>query len=206
MKTKIYFTSDWHVGHTNVLDFDNRPFKDLGEMHEKLVKNFNMLVPDHGITYFLGDMGLCSSGLLKSIIDQLKGTKVLIRGNHDGKMISMYNAGFDIVLDKAQITVGKNIITMSHCPLYGVYRENTSGMRNQTGEENWHGEERHKDKYTFNDFGQVHLHGHIHSPNGGKSERVLGRQMDIGVTANKYKPVSLDQVQSFISSLTEFKL
>lgn len=199
---KLYFTSDWHIGHKNVLEFDQRPFKDLDEMHEALIKNFNMLVPDHGITYFLGDMGLCSAGLLKSVIDRLNGTKVLVRGNHDGNMGTMYNAGFDVVIDKAQITLGKTIITMSHCPLYGVYREDTTGMRNSDGTENWHGEEKHKNRFSFPDFGQVHLHGHIHSPNGGKSQRILGNQMDVGVPANKYKPVSIDQVQSFISSLT----
>jgi calcineurin-like phosphoesterase family protein len=202
MKTKLYFSSDWHIGHKNCLEFDKRPFKDLDEMHETLIKNFNMLVPDHGITYFLGDMGLCSNGLLRSVIDGLKGTKILVRGNHDGKMDSMYNAGFDVVLDKAQITLGKTIITMSHCPLYGVYREDTTGMRGSDGTENWHGEKKHRNRYTFEDFGQVHLHGHIHSPNSGKSTKILNNQFDVGVPANAYKPVSIDTIQSFISSLT----
>jgi calcineurin-like phosphoesterase family protein len=206
MKTKLYWTSDWHIGHKNVLAFDNRPFKDLDEMHTVLIKNFNMFVPDHGITYFLGDMGLCSNGLLKSVIDQLKGTKILVRGNHDGKMDSMYNAGFDVVIDKAQITIGKTIITMSHCPLYDVYRENTFDMKGANGTENWHGEGKHRNKYTFEDFGQAHLHGHIHSPNGGKSQKILGNQYDIGVCANKYKPVSFDTIQSFISNLTSYPI
>jgi len=106
------------------------------------------------------------------------------------------------VLDKAQITLGKTIITMSHCPLYGVYRENTTGMRGSDGTENWHGEKKHRNRYTFEDFGQVHLHGHIHSPNSGKSTKILNNQFDVGVPANAYKPVSIDTIQSFISSLT----
>lgn len=201
MKKKLYFTSDWHVGHQNVLKFDNRPFKDLDEMHATLIKNFNYLVPIHGITYFLGDMGLCSHGLLASVMQQLNGTKILVRGNHDGGMDSMYNAGFDVVLEKAQISVGQDIITMTHCPLKGVFREDVTGMRgvDEDSKDNWHGEWKHKNKYSIEDFGQFHLHGHIHSPNGGKSERILGRQMDVGVPANNYKPVSISQVISWIA-------
>lgn len=198
MKPKIYFTADWHIGHKSVLEMDNRPWNNLNDMHKGLVKNFNYLVPDHGITYFLGDMGLCSGGLLKSIISQLNGTKILIRGNHDGNMYSMYNAGFDVVIDKAQINIGKNIVTMTHCPLKGVFREDVSGMLGATAGENWHKESWHKDKFSIEDFGQFHLHGHIHSPNGGKSKKILRRQMDVGVVAWKYKPVPISEIESFI--------
>lgn len=204
MKKKLFFTADFHVGHENCLKFDNRPFSSLDEMHEALIKNFNYYVPKNGVTYFLGDMGLCSNGLLKSVIDRLNGTKVLIRGNHDGKQDSMYNAGFDVVIDKAQITIGKDIITMSHCPLQGVPREDTTGMRGSDGTENWHGENRHKDKYSFPDFGQFHLHGHIHSRKGRKESKTIDdRQMDVGVPAWNYRPVRLAEVQSWIARYKE---
>ncbi len=75
------------------------------------------------------------------------------------------------------------------------------GMRNSDGTENWHGENAHKDKYSFPDFGQFHLHGHIHSRgikvNGKKI--IDGRQMDVGVPANKYLPVRLAQIESWIA-------
>ena len=202
MKKKLYFTSDWHVGHKNCLIFDQRPFQGLEEMHKKLISNFNYYVPKHGVTYFLGDMGLCSHGLLNSIITQLNGIKILVRGNHDGKMDSMYNAGFDVVVEKAQITIGKDIVTMTHCPLKGVFREDTTGMRGADGIENWHGEKKHGNKYSIEDFGQFHLHGHIHS----RKDRGLitdGRQMDVGVPAWNYKPVSLSDVQRWISKYKE---
>ena len=198
MKKKRHFTSDWHVGHKNCLIFDQRPFQDLEEMHKKLISNFNYYVPKHGVTYFLGDMGLCSHGLLNSIITQLNGIKILVCGNHDGKMDSMYNAGFDVVVEKAQITIGKDIVTMTHCPLKGVFREDTTGMRGADRIENWHGEKKHGNKYSIEDFGQFHLHGHIHS----RKDRGLitdGRQMDVGVPAWNYKPVSLSDVQRWIA-------
>jgi calcineurin-like phosphoesterase family protein len=180
------------------MKFDERPFKDLNHLHESLISNFNRYVPTHGITYFLGDMGFKGSETLRKIIDRLHGTKVLVRGNHDGKMDSMYNAGFDVVIEKAQITLGKDIVTMSHCPLYGVFRENTEGMRGCDGTENWHKEHKHKDTYSFPDFGQYHLHGHIHSRKGNGKLRTDGRQMDVGVPAWNYRPVSLSDVQAWI--------
>lgn len=203
MKRKIYFTADWHVGHANCLKFDKRPFRDLNHMHESLIKNFNYLVPKHGITYFLGDMGFRGNGLLRSIIDQLNGTKVLVRGNHDGKSDAMYNAGFDVVVEKAQISIGNNIITMTHCPLHGVYREDTRNMRSHTPGENWHKEAKHMHKYSIEDFGQFHLHGHIHS---SKTKTIsskiddTGRQMDVGVTAWNYKPVTMSDIMSWIDN------
>ncbi len=207
MKPKIYFTSDWHIGHANVLRFDERPFSNLDEMHEALIKNFNQYVPSHGITYFLGDMGLCSNGLLKSVIDELHGLKVLVRGNHDGNFYSMYNAGFDLVIDKAQIVIGNDIVTMTHCPLQGVFREDTTGMHGVVPGENWHKETKHKNRYSIEDFGQFHLHGHVHargeSVNGKKI--IDGRQMDVGVMAHNYKPVSISQVESWIASYKQGK-
>ena len=202
LKPKIYFTSDWHVGHQTSLKFDKRPFRDLDHMHESLIKNFNRLVPEHGITYFLGDMGLCSSDLLGSVIRQLNGKLIMVPGNHDSKgMYAYYDMGFDFVTYKAQIHIGDNIVTMSHCPLKGVFREDITGMKGVPvgSTDNWHNESVHKDKYSIEDFGQFHLHGHIHSPNDGKSTKILGRQMDIGVCGNSYEPVSISQVESWIA-------
>ena len=200
MKPKIYFTSDWHIGHQNVLKFDERPFASLDEMHEALIRNFNKIVPKHGITYFLGDSGLCSHGLLKGVITRLNGIKVKVRGNHDGGMYSLYNAGFDVVTDKAQISIGKDIVTMTHCPLIGTFREDTTGMRNSDGTDNWHGESRHANHFSINDFGQYHLHGHIHARGINKNNKPVQtwNQFDVSVCGNNYKPVSLSAVEAWI--------
>lgn len=34
-KQNLFFTSDFHIGHENVIRFDNRPFKNVHEMSEK---------------------------------------------------------------------------------------------------------------------------------------------------------------------------
>ena len=94
-------------------------------------------------------------------------------------------------------------VTMSHCPLMGVWREDTTNMRgaNPDNPENWHGEHRRKHQNcSMFDDGQFHLHGHIHSrKNKPTSQKILGRQYDVGVTANKYQPVSISQIESWIA-------
>lgn len=198
----IFFTSDWHIGHQNVLKLSKRPFKDLDHMHKVLINNYNACVPVDGICYFLGDMGLCNAETLKGVISQLNGTKVLILGNHDKGTEAMYKLGFDVVLYGANIQIARNKVTMSHCPLLGVYRENTEGMTGSDGSENWHGEKRDsRMRFTLVNHGQFHLHGHIHSPNGGRSDKIEGRQCDVGVDANKYMPISISKIESWISKV-----
>lgn len=193
----IFFTSDLHIGHANCIVFDKRPFKDLEEMHKSLIKKYNAQVPPWGVCYFLGDVAMGSVEEAKKVIDQLNGTKILILGNHDRKMNASYFLGFDAVLNEATIYIQGERVTMTHCPLRGVYREDTSNMKGATGNENWHGE--HKQiQFSIEDQGQFHLHGHIHSPNGGKSQKILGRQFDVGMPANRYQPVSISEIESWI--------
>lgn len=193
-----FFTSDLHIGHTNSLKFDNRPFKDLQDMHRVLVNNYNSCVSENDICYFLGDVGVTNNTTLNSIVSKLNGTKVLILGNHDKGVNSMYSVGFDAVLYSATLYIANERVTMSHCPLPGIPREITTGMRGATLGENWHGESRHK-QYSVPNEGQFHLHGHIHSPNNGKSQKILDKQYDVGVPANNYRPVSISTIESWIS-------
>ena len=198
----IFFTSDWHIGHENSIKFDKRPFKDINEMHEALIRRYNATVPKSGICYFLGDMGNRTEDIRK-VISRLNGTKVLLWGNHDKGLSTMYNCGFDVVIHSASIYINKERVTMSHCPLRGVWREDTTQMKgyNPDNPENWHGETRRKHQQcTVTDEGQFHLHGHIHSrKDKPTSQKILGRQFDVGVTANKYQPVSYSQIESWIA-------
>ena len=197
-KRQVYFTSDWHIGHSNVLQFSQRPFKDLEHMHEVLANNYNSVVPPNGTGYFLGDMGFGNGAVLRDIITSLNGKKILILGNHDRGAVSMERLGFDIVLHSASMLIANETVTMSHCPLRGVTREDVIGMHGHQEGENWHGEFRHQ-QFSVPDYGQFHVHGHIHSPNRGKSSTILGRQYDVGVDGNNYRPVSISQLESWIA-------
>lgn len=193
----IFFTSDWHVGHENSIKFDSRPFKDLSHMHRVLINNYNSCVPDNGLCYFLGDMGFGNKEVLKDVVSSLNGTKVLILGNHDGGINSMYGVGFDVVLHQAAFYLSKELITMTHCPLRGIRREYCEEMKGYKEGDLWHGESK-QTMYSIDPHTGFHLHGHIHSPNKGRSQKILGRQMDVGVVANGYRPVSISEILSWM--------
>lgn len=205
MNKRIFFTADWHIGHENSIKFDSRPFKDLEDMHRNLILNFNKTVPSEGLTYFTGDIVIGNSELSRSVITQLNGTKILIRGNHDKGVQSCYNAGFDAVLNVACISVGKDRVWLTHCPFRGLFREDTSEMKGSVPGELWHGETRHPD-FSIQNNGDFLVHGHIHSPNGGKSTKISGRQFDCGVVANKYRPVHISEIERWIAETKKNEL
>jgi calcineurin-like phosphoesterase family protein len=197
MNKQIFFTSDWHIGHENSIKFDKRPYKNLDEMHEALIRNYNKQVPMDGVCYFVGDIATHSSELTKSVIEQLNGTKILIRGNHDKGSEACYNMGFDVVQNAAMFTLQKERVWITHCPFRGLFREDTSTMAGHKEGELWHGEHRHPD-FSIENNGDFLIHGHIHSPNGGKSEKILGRMFDCGLPANKYRPVHINEIEQWI--------
>lgn len=199
-----FFTSDWHIGHDKALEYDSRPFIDMSDMIEGLIKRYNSTVPENGVCYFLGDMGN-KPAEIKPVMDRLNGTKILILGNHDRNINSMYNAGFDIVIHGVVLYHKNERITLSHCPLLDTYREDTSVMTayKDKGLDTypmWHGNDRliHR-KLSFKNDGQYHLHGHIHSQKDRtQSKKILDKQCDVGVCANNYTPVSWNQIVSWI--------
>ena len=52
----IYFTSDLHLGHAAVIGLSHRPFSDVEEMNETLIKNWNKTVMPDDDVYILGDL------------------------------------------------------------------------------------------------------------------------------------------------------
>lgn len=81
----IYFTSDTHYGHANVIKFCNRPFADVDEMERELIRRWNVVVGKGDTVYHLGDFGFCKYADVQRILSSLNGEKHLILGNHDGK-------------------------------------------------------------------------------------------------------------------------
>ena len=56
MKRKIFFTSDHHFGHTNILKFCNSPFNSIEQMNEELIKRWNEKIGPDDEVYHLGDL------------------------------------------------------------------------------------------------------------------------------------------------------
>ena len=84
----IYFIADTHFGHSNIIEYENRPFDNVDEMDNYMIEQWNKVVNDDDIVYHLGDFALCATKRYFDIFNQLNGEKYLIRGNHDQQSIT----------------------------------------------------------------------------------------------------------------------
>lgn len=82
----IWFTSDTHFMHENIIQYCGRPFANAEFMDEFLIEQWNTLVkPGHKI-YHLGDVACGYGGnerRLGNLLRRLNGKKRLNPGNHD---------------------------------------------------------------------------------------------------------------------------
>jgi len=84
--TDIWFTSDTHFMHENIIQYCGRPFKDAEFMDEFLIGQWNMLIKPQDKVYHLGDVACGFGGddrKLGNLLRRLNGHKRLNPGNHD---------------------------------------------------------------------------------------------------------------------------
>jgi calcineurin-like phosphoesterase family protein len=79
----VWFTSDQHYGHTNIIRFCERPFASIEEMDEALIANYNECVKPGDTVYHLGDFSFARNPA--GVFYRLNGNKLLLLGNHDWK-------------------------------------------------------------------------------------------------------------------------
>jgi calcineurin-like phosphoesterase family protein len=164
---RTWFTSDTHFGHAAVLQHDGRPFASIDEHDESLLMWHNELVQEGDDVYHLGDVSF-SKARLRWWLDNAKGHKHLIRGNHDDKL-AWKAAGWATRNEALYLRVDGHRIYLSHYA-HRVWRNSIHGS--------------------------FHLYGHSH----GCLEAVQwGRSMDVGVSCNNYRPVSLEEVVAKLS-------
>jgi calcineurin-like phosphoesterase family protein len=76
----IWFTSDTHFNHKNVIKYSNRPFDSIEDMDEILIQNWNKVVHKKDTIYHLGDFCF---GNPQKYLDKLNGNIIRIKGSHD---------------------------------------------------------------------------------------------------------------------------
>ena len=126
---KIYFISDTHFDHINIIKYCDRPFKDVEEMNEVIMNNWNKTIDNNDIVYFLGDFCLNNRHRIAEILNQLNGYKILVYGNHDKIGVSAFKtAGFDEVYKTPiKFTYNNDIYILSHAPDYETSLKNIHG-------------------------------------------------------------------------------
>lgn len=104
-----YYISDLHLfcaSQTQAgLNYDNRPFATEEEMHAHILSRWNTKVTNADTVYVLGDIALRGRHTpLVGLVAQLKGKKVLVKGNHDDLSDYRYQMLFHEICDYKEIT------------------------------------------------------------------------------------------------------
>lgn len=125
MAEKIWFISDLHFGHKNIIQYCGRPFSSVKEMEEKLVENWNRRVKKFDRVFCLGDFALCGKEKIIDLGRQLNGRKILILGNHDGASLNTYYAaGFEMVSKFPILWEGRFLLShepINDCPYINIH-------------------------------------------------------------------------------------
>jgi len=80
----IYFTSDLHLNHHNIIRYCDRPFNSTEEMNSCLLNNWNEKVSHNDKVYHLGDFCMTrDNNTYNDAVGMVKGKVVFLRGNHD---------------------------------------------------------------------------------------------------------------------------
>lgn len=112
----IYYISDNHFGHKNVIRFDNRPFANTELMDEVLVHNWNERVTEDDTVYILGDCFWKNEENSVKLIQRMNGHKHLIRGNHD-RVHGRLRFHYESIEHYAEINDNDKLVILSHYPI-----------------------------------------------------------------------------------------
>lgn len=78
-----WITADTHFGHENIIKYCGRPFKNVKEMDDTMIANWNTLVKPEDTIFHLGDLVFKNSN--RNLREILHGTLIHIQGNHDNR-------------------------------------------------------------------------------------------------------------------------
>lgn len=114
-KRRTWFTSDIHWGHSAIVGFCKRPYRDVEEMNEALVRNFNSVVAPGDRVFFLGDIAFVDP---IPWVTRLNGERFLIAGNHDeSRMGQLKKCKFGWIKDTYMLETGVcPAIWLAHYP------------------------------------------------------------------------------------------
>lgn len=179
---KVYFISDTHFDHKNIIRLAGRPFQELDEMNTTLIDNWNATIPEDGLVFILGDFCWSSDpNRWKKLLLKLNGKKVLIKGNHDDyKVLEKVEDQFITIRERLELRVNGTRLMLDHYPM-----------------KEWSG------SY----HGVYSLYGHIHEKDFPNAKP---QQYNLSVERNDYRPISwfelglllTKQVRDEISNLT----
>ena len=195
MEIKVWFTSDIHFGHKNVLRFCKKRQEKMGidledpDFDEKhrlyLIEQWNKTIGKKDIVYILGDFSFYNREGTRRILEKLNGKKHLILGNHDKSCKGLENY-FESVSQIKTVDFKKHeydfldenfIIEMCHYPIFSWNRRQ---------------------------HGSCHVHGHTHGSCDALNKQSKELRVDVGYDGElgNLDFISLEDLYKYFKSIT----
>ncbi|MBL7077590.1 MAG: metallophosphoesterase [Kiritimatiellae bacterium] len=177
-----WFTSDYHLGHWNIIRLCDRPFANVEEMDQAIIERHNACVGNADTVYDLGDFAFrCSAEYAAARLHRLNGRRRLLLGNHDKPLRQAHKRGLlDDLMESDRLT----LIGDSDPRVQTALRVSIEGQEivlAHFAQRSWHGAFR----------GSWHLYGHSHGNLGP-----FHKSMDVGVDPNDFCPISFTDIKS----------
>ncbi len=135
----VYYISDLHFGHKNILAYDDREFSDIETHDRALMEIWNSTVDPDDEVWLLGDISWYNPLRTIEIFSRLNGTKYLCAGNHDKRILKNKNVRdlFAEITDYKEIRLTDRIgVVLCHYPI---------------------------PCFNHHFHGWIHLYGHVHA-------------------------------------------
>jgi len=179
MTKNIWFISDTHLNHANILTFSDaygekirQGFDSVEHMNEIIIDNWNKTVKPGDKVYHLGDVAFGPKQDWPKLFSRLQGRLRLIYGNHDHTNPDLYRPYFEKFMSWRQF---KDMPIPFICCHYVLHEDALFGRDT-----------------VFN------VHGHIHDrvvmrPN---SQQPDVRYFNVCVEKINYTPIHMDELQT----------
>jgi calcineurin-like phosphoesterase family protein len=195
MQKKIFFGSDTHFGHANIIRLCNRPFSNIYEHDETLISNYNKKVSDNDDYYFLGDFAYkCSRFKVEEILRRLNGKIHVILGNHDKSILDAIESGLlDDLLDNGKLEIYglKSILedrTLSISKTLYIDNQTIFMSHYQCS------------SYPHAFRNAIHLFGHQHY-----EVKSPYRKINVSVDATGFSPISYEEILQRLANSKSFQ-
>ncbi len=161
----IWFSADYHLSHENIMKYCHRPFKTVEEMNDTILNNVKNLVKPKDILYFLGDLSF-NAKIARETLIELKTLGLEIH-------FVLGNHDHNNIVKIAEeyctsVSILKDIKIQDQLITLCHY-----AMR----------------VWNKSHFNAWQLYGHSHG-----EVPPLGKQHDVGVDNNNFKPVSYEEL------------
>ena len=194
-KYNIWFCSDLHVHHRNILKFQKNRRETIGitddmsetEMmykhNEYIINMWNMTVKKEDHVYILGDVSFGSTEETRKILERLRGHKHLIVGNHDKSCKGLENY-FESVSQIKEFPIKKHMYDFLEENIYLVLCHFPMVAWNRRL------------------HGAFHLCGHLHGSLDEITEQSGELKVDIGLDGKlaNFSLVSLEKVYKYMKN------